>query len=353
METLAYLHLALAYETGSESLPNSVVNTYSLEKSFQEIIDSKIFCQGKVYLLSLIVALGILGTASEALALLRQGNRGSEVTAVQVRLQELGYFKARATGYFGEITKDAVIRFQKDRGLTPDGIVGPQTELALGSATTQAVAPSPPNAVQILKIGDRGAQIQTLQTRLTQAGFYNGEINGVFDAQTDAAVRRFQQAKGLTVDGLVGPLTIGALPQLAVGGGNDRPSQASQPSQLSLLRAGTQGTMVAEVQRNLQSLGYFRGQISGNFDIDTEEAVTRFQQDRGLRPDGVVGNNTFQALRNPFPETKVQELQTRLKTAGFYQGQIDGLWGPQTQQAIEKAQKAYGISSQDLVNGNY
>ncbi|MEC4986066.1 MAG: peptidoglycan-binding protein [Oscillatoria sp. PMC 1068.18] len=353
METLAYLHLALAYETETETIPNGVVNNYSLEKTFSEIIDIRIFNKGKVYLLSLIVALGILGTASEALALLTEGNRGAEVTAVQVRLQELGYFQARATGYFGEITKDAVMRFQKDRGLTPDGIVGPQTELALGKTTTQAVAPSPPNAVQILKIGDRGTQIQTLQQKLAQAKFYDGEINGIFDTQTEAAVRRFQQAQGLTVDGLVGPRTIAALPQLAVGGENNRTAQTSPASQPTILRPGTQGTLVAEVQRNLQSLGYFPGQISGKFDSDTQQAVTRFQQDRGLRPDGIVGNNTFLALRNPFPETNVKELQTRLKNAGFYQGQVDGIWGPQTQQAIEKAHKAYGISSQDLVNGNY
>ncbi|HHY26710.1 MAG TPA: LysM peptidoglycan-binding domain-containing protein [Desulfitobacterium dehalogenans] len=59
--------------------------------------------------------------------ILRRGSRGNDVAEVQVRLSELGYIPGPIDGIFGAKTEAAVIRFQRDRGLTPDGIVGPLT----------------------------------------------------------------------------------------------------------------------------------------------------------------------------------------------------------------------------------
>ncbi len=68
--------------------------------------------------------------------MLRLGSRGSEVSTLQQELKNRGYFTyPRITGYFGPITRDAVIRFQRDNGLLVDGIVGPQTRNALYGQT--------------------------------------------------------------------------------------------------------------------------------------------------------------------------------------------------------------------------
>lgn len=63
--------------------------------------------------------------------LVKVGSQGSEVRAVQTRLKELGFFKDKIDGIFGSKTRAAVIAFQKDRGLTPDGIAGKNTLAAL------------------------------------------------------------------------------------------------------------------------------------------------------------------------------------------------------------------------------
>lgn len=60
-------------------------------------------------------------------ALLSQGRSGIQVTALQNFLYSHNYMKVRATGYFGPITRAAVIRFQSENGLRADGIVGTQT----------------------------------------------------------------------------------------------------------------------------------------------------------------------------------------------------------------------------------
>lgn len=64
-------------------------------------------------------------------ALSKQGSVGDEVTQIQQKLKELGYYEGDIDGIFGSRTKKAVIRFQQDNDLSPDGIVGKKTLKAL------------------------------------------------------------------------------------------------------------------------------------------------------------------------------------------------------------------------------
>ncbi|MEA5039351.1 MAG: spore cortex-lytic enzyme [Clostridiaceae bacterium] len=59
--------------------------------------------------------------------------------------------------------------------------------------------------------GSTGAEVRTIQTKLKRWGYYTGNIDGVYGSQTAAAVRRFQQTNGLTVDGICGPKTLAAM----------------------------------------------------------------------------------------------------------------------------------------------
>ena len=71
--------------------------------------------------------------SSEAVTTLsRYGSSGTEVKAIQQALKDRGLFTAGITGYYGEQTQSAVRRFQKQQGLTVDGIAGPATLRALG-----------------------------------------------------------------------------------------------------------------------------------------------------------------------------------------------------------------------------
>jgi hypothetical protein len=62
-----------------------------------------------------------------------------------------------------------------------------------------------------LRNGSRGPEVERVQKRLGELGHFRGPVNGVFDDEVEAAVRAFQQAEGLTVDGLVGDSTLGFL----------------------------------------------------------------------------------------------------------------------------------------------
>ncbi|UZQ52995.1 peptidoglycan-binding protein [Trichothermofontia sichuanensis B231] len=73
-----------------------------------------------------VVLLLTLGIGEMAWAL-RRGNRGPEVTALQVGLRNAGFFQGQATGYYGSKTEAAVRNFQRAYGLPVDGVAGPNT----------------------------------------------------------------------------------------------------------------------------------------------------------------------------------------------------------------------------------
>lgn len=86
----------------------------------------------KISVLCIILVLVFTVFAVQPAALSKVGSRGSEVSNIQTRLKELGYFNDRVDGIFGSRTKEALIAFQRDRGLTADGIAGKNTLEALG-----------------------------------------------------------------------------------------------------------------------------------------------------------------------------------------------------------------------------
>ena len=63
----------------------------------------------------------------------------------------------------------------------------------------------------VIKRGDSGSTVRTIQTKLKNWGYYKGGIDGVFGTQTFNAVKYFQRVNGLTVDGIVGNKTLKAL----------------------------------------------------------------------------------------------------------------------------------------------
>lgn len=65
-------------------------------------------------------------------ALSKIGSSGKEVSQIQSRLKEWGYYNGQVDGIFGTQTRNAVIKFQKANGLEPDGIAGSKTLAAIG-----------------------------------------------------------------------------------------------------------------------------------------------------------------------------------------------------------------------------
>ena len=148
---------------------------------------------------------GIALALALALALPAPALAGPKVAAVQVALKRIGLYSATVDGVRGPLTKAAIVRFQRRRGLSVDGVVGPQTRRAFGKRGRPAFGS------RTMKIGARGWDVAAMQYILARRGYPPGAIDAVFGPATDAALRNFQSALGLSADGLAGPQTISGL----------------------------------------------------------------------------------------------------------------------------------------------
>jgi peptidoglycan hydrolase-like protein with peptidoglycan-binding domain len=119
------------------------------------------------------------------------GDSGTEVSALQYLLAAHGEVLT-VDGFYGPITMLRVQHFQDQNGLTADGVVGPLTWVQLIVQVKQGSDNDAVRAVQLLLRRKLGSNLAT---------------DGIFGPQTDAAVRNWQAAKGLRVDGIVGPPT--------------------------------------------------------------------------------------------------------------------------------------------------
>jgi N-acetylmuramoyl-L-alanine amidase len=138
-----------------------------------------------------------------------------------------------------------------------------------------------------LSVGAAGEAVVDLQRRLTAAGFDCRERNGAFSNATEAAVRRFQQARGLVVDGICGRETWTTL---------DEAWWQLGDRLISLRSPMLRGDDVGELQRQLGALGFDSGRVDAIFGPLTERALKDFQRNVGLVTDGVCGPDVLAAL---------------------------------------------------------
>jgi peptidoglycan hydrolase-like protein with peptidoglycan-binding domain len=140
--------------------------------------------------------------------------------------------------------------------------------------TTVVALPASAASFPIVQQGASGADVYAIQHLLTHHN-HATTPDGAFGPNTYAKVRSFQQAKGLTVDGIVGPQTWGAL--------------------IVTVRNGSSGHAVRAAQRELNKHG-FGVTVDGQFGPQTDAATRRFQQQVGIAADGVIGPITWREL---------------------------------------------------------
>ncbi|AFZ25600.1 putative peptidoglycan-binding domain-containing protein [Cylindrospermum stagnale PCC 7417] len=249
-----------------------------------------------------------------------------------------------------------------------------------------------------LERGDQGPSVRNLQQKLKSAGFYQAPVTQVYDFSTEDAVRRFQKAAGLPVDGIVQTTTLQKLdnwrttptttpakktstasPQINKTSTATTPAKkastvSTQTNKIStansstrnrrnsnFLTKGDEGENIRVLQERLRIAGFYYGNATGIFGPITEEAVKRFQTAYKLDPDGVVGPATLnklpplgvgngenapkkavnrEKLRLGDRGEAVRVLQEHLIKAGYLEGQPNGYYGPYTADAVSRFQAA-------------
>ncbi|RFU61164.1 C40 family peptidase [Peribacillus glennii] len=163
---------------------------------------------------TLLVSSPLVSSAALGDKTLKSGMTHSDVKQLQEVLKKKGYFKnSKTTTYFGSVTKNAVVNFQKKHRLSADGIAGKNTYKALGiSKGSSSAVRSTTFGNRTLKSGMTSSDVKKLQETLKKKGYFkSSKTTNYFGSITKRAVINFQKKHGLTPDGIVGKNTFRAL----------------------------------------------------------------------------------------------------------------------------------------------
>jgi N-acetylmuramoyl-L-alanine amidase len=140
----------------------------------------------------------------------------------------------------------------------------------------------------------QSAAVQSVQDRLRQAGAYTGRIDGIWGADSQAALERFQQANQLQITGQLNQATAATLGldpnTLMAATPTAAPAPPPPPADHLTLAA------VRAVQARLRTLGFYAGAVDGVWGEGTAVGIENLQRARGLQPDGQLGPATVAAL---------------------------------------------------------
>jgi peptidoglycan hydrolase-like protein with peptidoglycan-binding domain len=351
MDILTYYYLP-----ASDVTP--IVTGESLLKNFQLLLKLDQGQLNKIKGLQLftflltVALLSMMGTAQARV--LQQGDQGADVMALQKALKMQGFFPEteQVSDYYGEVTTEAVKKFQQKNGLTPDGIARDVTQLNLWEKFSEDQAeallnqtPSPmvsqspssaPNQIfeeqresvdnqvipqaqettaqnfATLSKGDQGVEVMQLQTALKQKGYFppTQAITEYYGEITESSVKKFQQSQNLALTGVADQATqkqlwlseeSTATPQTNIPQSNIPPTSTTNfnltmPS--GVLKLGQKGEAVQKLQMALKAQGYFpeNTAVTNYYGNITESSVKKFQQAHGLKVDGIVGKNTWEKI---------------------------------------------------------
>ena len=145
------------------------------------------------------VAIGVLGLVPSGLA------ANARVAALQIGLRAHGFSPGPVDGVRGPLTSNALIAFQRKRGIRATGRVGAATRRALGTRGRPLLGQ------RELGVGAVGWDVAVLEFRLRRHGLGARAVDGRFTSRTAVALRRYQGRRGLDPDGIAGPHTYRAL----------------------------------------------------------------------------------------------------------------------------------------------
>ena len=332
---------------------------------------------------------------------LRRGSTGTNVRIIQRQLSRIAkdytfFGKPTVNGVFDETTENVVKKFQKQFGLTADGVVGKSSwfkisyiyvsvkdlaELTSEGETADGTQSAGGWPGTTLRRGSTGSNVEQVQFWLSDLAQFDSSlpavtVDGSYGAATERAVRAFQQKQGLTADGVVGRTTWNALYAAWLEAQSDLGGTAWPGT---ALRRGSTGMEVRLVQFWLRLAadnysGLTTVTVDGSYGPATVSAVTAFQNEFALAADGVTGRSTWNKLKevalavankivdyNVMPGqftatvrqgssgTAVRAVQFYLRRLSAYYSDVptvtvDGTFGAATTRAVRAWQERAGLT---------
>ena len=254
-----------------------------------------------------------------------------KIPAIHSRLMELGYMEAdEPSAIYSETTAQAVKLFERKNGFEMDGVLT-QYEYDL--------LMSDEAAKYSVSLGDEGTDVSELQRRLVELGYLQ-DVTGEFGIYTQKAVKAFQKANNLSVDGTIGQET--------------REMLYSDEAKAKALSYGDTAEILKTYQERLKKLNYYNGAINGIFNSELRDAVKAFQNKNGLIADGAIGATTAELLMSDEAQPSsyslgdsgdmVKKIQQRLVELKYMTG-ATGYFGENTETAVKRFQTINGLKA--------
>ncbi len=278
---------------------------------------------------------------------LRLGNAGDDVRSLQIRLNRISRNYPAipkinpVNGVFNLQTESAVRAFQRIFGLTEDGVVGKSTWYRIAYLYTSVKRLAELNSEGVLlsevskqyttavREGDSGEKVRVMQYFLSTIADFNENIppisvDGVFGNDTKEAVIAFQKNYGLSPDGVVGESTWNALWRSFQGITDILDTEIEVPDAYpgTPLSQGDRGEAVETIQNYLRTISDYFPSIpkvaaTGYFGEDTRNTVRIFQSIFGLTVDGIVGENTWNAIISLYEDVTVGSQRVSGQFPGY------------------------------------
>ncbi len=280
---------------------------------------------------------------------LRVGSSNREVQKIQLQLNRIAKDYPlipkipEPDGFFGIATEDAVRAFQRIFNLAEDGIVGKATwykiqyiftavtRLANLNSEGLTIEGLPRQLSNLLREGDSGGLVRSLQYYLSTVAFYNNavpsvEIDGYFGPATRNSVVGFQKEYGLSPTGVVNFETWEKLVDVYSGILAENPpdylNEPYAPFPGTALRLGSQSDAVRLIQERLNIISAYypsvpKVDVTGYFGRDTQNAVLAFEREFGIPPRGIVFPFTWERLAQV-----ARSVQNAERAEGQYPGYV-------------------------------
>ena len=279
-----------------------------------------------------------------------------DARSVAEALYRLGYHSDKITGRMDAETQSALRSFQTANGLAATGEADPETLARLYSDTAvnchdylSNLAAGCEKQAQAHP-GESGGAVLQLQRSLKALGYFSVEEDGVYGEHTRLAVRRFQLANGLEINGLADASLV-----LRLNSGYAPTWQGCVENAACL--PGESGGNVRQLQCTLSDLGFFHGEPTGSYGSETRQAVARWQSAAELPVNGdadaatcarlyesvAAASEVGFELREGSDGERVVQAQSLLAERGYFNHSITGWYGPITEIAVRLFQMGNGL----------
>ncbi|CAN1212186.1 hypothetical protein TUMEXPCC7403_18410 [Tumidithrix helvetica PCC 7403] len=254
----------------------------------------------------------------------------STTVDLQTLLSSRGFYHGAIDGIKGPATEAAILQAQTFYGLEVDGVAGSQTIASLQADPYNLSGDSnpstPPASTTPPVTNVSSSSVVDLQTLLSTRGFYRGAIDGIKGPATNAAILAAQRFYGLEVDGIAGVKTRSALER----------DGASQP-------VATNSGDVKPTTPTSSGDTKANGDVKPTTPTSSGDTTPVAANSGDVKPPATSGGSTSSSNPSSMSTADVIELQKLLTAGHFYDGSIDGIYGPSTIEAVKYAQRFFDL----------